>query len=1123
MSSDKDELGPGSEPSIDLSVASQIDRICDEFEQAQKANSQPLLIDYLKRLDTPLLEARLRLGRELLLLDIERRKGQGEIPSAQDYTLPADFEGVLRDVFAKPEAHTPDDVDDSATLAPLKESSSDEEDEIATLHPTADDRSIREPSIGDRVQYFGDYELIEEIARGGMGVVYKAKQISLSRIIALKMILSGQLAGDDEVQRFQLEAESAANLDHPGIVPIYDIGEHQGQHYFTMKMIDGQTLTELSPRLRNDYGRIVELVAKIADAIHHAHQRGILHRDLKPGNVLVEADDQPLVTDFGLARKMEANQELTQTGAVIGTPGFMSPEQAAGKGVTTATDIYSLGAILYELLCGQPPHAKESVLDTLMSVISDPPKRLREYEAEVPADLELIVLKCLEKAPEKRYTSAAEIANDLRAFAKGEPLLVRAPTAYELAKNWLGKNVGNVVWVPIIAVAIGLVSGFSFWAITLGGWPENVQGAFDILNPERKPWLLAFGGESQRGWFAILLVLSCTLPGFLTARLVRTKNRFSDMASGLSVGLLAGLISLVAGIGPVLTIMHMTGNGPQTLGEDIELLSLIAKTRNIEGNVLRDYPATEHVTSQELADALLKKINVSLRYNSLTGMWIATAVALGIFSVLGVVQTVVAGSLLRSQSFRLAALNYGYFAFALVMATVLVWIDLSTFILSGDHYYIRWLLPLLCLLSALFVLFAVVRLWNPGITTLGTVALVFTSVAFFNLQFFVFPPPVVMKFRVSIANELRHIRRDPQNIQPRQEIIFERTKFASFLDAIGWHDEAYEQFQIVFADLDTLDGMSPKRIDDFIQYRRRDVFMMAANNCFSMNKEQEGLGYLDRLDEQFGIDKHTLQIRLQHLPDKQNTDLIDDKLRQIQFHVEDTGAEAEEKGLAIQWTAEAMRRMQGSTLEEMQDYRQELIDTVLPSLETSQDSELAERRERQRDWMLGTQTWRLAGPFDLPNPTSMESLTMVLPPEESLLEDITQVQPDDVIKTEIGYPVFFHTEEEGDSDLGWHRENAAALAWTTFKTERERNVSIRLRSDDGMMVWIDGNLLLKSPQPRSLYQATTSGNLKLAEGDHILIVKVSQATRDWGFSVDLFDEDGFPLPVWDNNAMDAED
>ena len=254
--------------------------------------------------------------------------------------------------------------------------------------PLTQPASTDSPAVGDQVRYFGDYELLEEIARGGMGVVFKARQVNLNRIVALKMILAGQFAGEEDVQRFYTEAEAAANLDHPGIVPIFEIGEHQGQHYFSMGFVDGESLAHkvvdgpIPPR------EAAELVKKICDAMAYAHERGVIHRDLKPANILIDRNGQPKVTDFGLAKKTEADSNLTGTGQILGTPAYMPPEQASGKtDVGPLADVYSIGAILYCLLTGRPPFQAANPMDTLLQVLDQDPVSPRALNSAIPRDL----------------------------------------------------------------------------------------------------------------------------------------------------------------------------------------------------------------------------------------------------------------------------------------------------------------------------------------------------------------------------------------------------------------------------------------------------------------------------------------------------------------------------------------------------------------------------------------------------------------------------------------------------------------------------------------------------------------------------------------------------------------
>jgi eukaryotic-like serine/threonine-protein kinase len=276
-------------------------------------------------------------------------------------------------------------------------------------------------------EQFGDYELISEVARGGMGVVYRARQVNLGRIVALKMILAGRLADKEDVDRFRREAEAAARLQHPNIVAIFEIGEVDGQHFFTMEFIEGSNLARkvaggpIPSRMAAGY------VRKIARAVHHAHKQGIVHRDLKPSNVLLDTDDEPHVTDFGLAKRMSGDPGQTRTGTVLGTPSYMAPEQAQGRrDIGPAADIYSLGAIVYELVTGRPPFAAETPLDTAIQVIHNEPVPPRLLNACVDHDLETICLKCLQKDPQLRYTSADAVAEDLQRYLDGETISARS-------------------------------------------------------------------------------------------------------------------------------------------------------------------------------------------------------------------------------------------------------------------------------------------------------------------------------------------------------------------------------------------------------------------------------------------------------------------------------------------------------------------------------------------------------------------------------------------------------------------------------------------------------------------------------------------------------------------------
>jgi serine/threonine-protein kinase len=329
---------------------------------------------------------------------------------------------------------------------------------------------------------FGDFELVEEIGRGGMGVVYKAWEKSLKRFVALKMILRGEHASGADLARFRGEAQSAAGLTHPNIVPVYKVDSENGQAYFSMKLVEGQTLSQrvksgpLPPRDAARY------LAAVSRAVHHGHQKGILHRDLKPANILIDGDDQPLVTDFGLAKRVEGGVSLTGTGAIVGTPSYMAPEQAAGNqgNPGPAADIYSLGAILYELLTGRPPFLAATAVETLLLVRSEEPVRPRLLNPQIDPDLEFICRKCLEKNPEHRYASAQRLAEDLESFLKSEPVSARSSSLIyfvnrlfreshhaPVLENWGGLW----MWHSLKLFLLCAVTSWMYWLGVRSHWP----------------------------------------------------------------------------------------------------------------------------------------------------------------------------------------------------------------------------------------------------------------------------------------------------------------------------------------------------------------------------------------------------------------------------------------------------------------------------------------------------------------------------------------------------------------------------------------------------------------------------------------------------------------------------
>ncbi|MFO1500216.1 MAG: protein kinase [Verrucomicrobiota bacterium] len=325
-----------------------------------------------------------------------------------------------------------------------------------------DESAIEDGTGAELPRSFGDYELIEEVARGGMGIVYKARQASLDRIVAVKMLLLGPLASTEFVKRFRAEASAVAALSHPNIVGIYEVGVIHGQHYFAMEYVEGESLSKILINGPLPARRAARHLTIVAEAIHYAHERGILHRDLKPSNVLIDSNDQPHVTDFGLARRLDGDSDLTMTGQVLGSPNYMPPEQATARRgkLDRRSDVYSLGAMLYHLLTSRPPFGAESLTDTLDQVLNSEPVSPRLLHPNLPRDLETICLKCLEKDPEKRYPTAQEFAQELDRFLCGRPIEARPVAPLERVWRWCRRKpafAGSLflILILILIVIIG--------------------------------------------------------------------------------------------------------------------------------------------------------------------------------------------------------------------------------------------------------------------------------------------------------------------------------------------------------------------------------------------------------------------------------------------------------------------------------------------------------------------------------------------------------------------------------------------------------------------------------------------------------------------------------------------
>ena len=341
------------------------------------------------------------------------------------------------------------------------------------------------PGVTPLPASFDDYELLEEVGRGGMGIVYRARQKSLDRIVAVKMLLRRDLATAADLARFRSEAEAAARLDHPGIVSIFEVGECGGHPFYSMRFIEGTTLAKrlatggVLPR------EAATILARVAEAVDAAHRGGVLHRDLKPSNILIDAAGKPHVSDFGLAKRIAADQDVTHTGAILGTPCYMSPEQAAGSrgDVGPTSDVWSLGAILYQTLTGRPPFQAANPMDTLLAVLESDPPVPRSLDPGVNRDLEMIALKSLQKPQELRYASAADLAADLRAFLAGEPVAARRGGLSDIVARLFRETHHATVlenwgllwmWHSVVVLTLCVVTDVLAWQGVMSRWPYVV-------------------------------------------------------------------------------------------------------------------------------------------------------------------------------------------------------------------------------------------------------------------------------------------------------------------------------------------------------------------------------------------------------------------------------------------------------------------------------------------------------------------------------------------------------------------------------------------------------------------------------------------------------------------------
>ena len=402
----------------------------------------------------------------------------------------------------------------------------------------------------------GDFELTEELGRGGMGVVYRAHQISLDREVALKMILPGRLSEPEHVERFQQEAEAAAQLDHPGIISVYEVGKFAEQPFFCMQLVAGQTIGELGQKQAFEQRQSAAMLLEVSEAIQYAHRRGVLHRDLKPSNIMVDGDGKTHVTDFGLAKRFTHGHDITQTGAILGTPAYMAPEQASGGRGSTGvhTDIYALGAILYFMVTGRPPFSAATPVDTVLLVLDQEVTPPRVLNARIDRDLEMIILKCLQKPVDLRYRSAQQLADDLRAYLNNEPVSANQGRFSSIIAAWFSETPHAAVlqkwgmlwmWHSVVLLIACIVTNAMFlngfdnrlyysttWTLGLGTWAivfwkiRHLRGS--VLFVER---------QIAHAWAASMIAIALLFP-------IESLLGLKSLQTAPVLGLISGMVFL---------------------------------------------------------------------------------------------------------------------------------------------------------------------------------------------------------------------------------------------------------------------------------------------------------------------------------------------------------------------------------------------------------------------------------------------------------------------------------------------------------------------------------------------------------------------------------------------------
>ena len=957
----------------------------------------------------------------------------------------------------------------------------------ATLPPEpTTEPSQREQSsaIGS---HFGDYEILSEIARGGMGVIYKARHKSLDRIVALKMILSGQFASEDEIRRFNAESTAAAQLDHPNIVPIYDSGIQGENHYFSMKLIEGHDLGHEMQRLRADLKSGVALIEKICRAIHHAHQRGILHRDLKPANILLDSDQEPYLTDLGLARHVGSDNQLTRTGAVVGTPSYMPPEQAAGSAdITTAVDIYSLGAILYELLTGRPPFQSDNVMATLMQVINDSPER-PSLSGMTDRNLEMIAMKCLSKSPGERYPTAEALADDLQRWMRGEPVSVRAPSFTAVTRNWLRKNFGNAIWILVVGIVAGVLAGWGLWVATIQREIADIRSVYAEMPSVNAPLTLASWNTPSWAVIPSMVVFTTAVMfmGYLTAALARTKDKSADLAAGIIVGVIsAGAVFFIC-FGTLSILAMGFGNN------DILMLSEASAVPDGEmtpalQELLDDYPELIAKPRTEQIQLILRKIESDTLYQARNGIALGTLSSLLVFLTAGIIETVLAGPIIRSSPNLGSALaQYVFRSYPFVVATVIVGVHATGLVVLGHHGIIwTWFQVLTFVVLALGMI-AELRRWHWGVRLPLVLFIGFLFASFFAYSFSMMP--VVAQSTVKVNKRLRLAERNPENLRLKNRVVDAILGAGVRLYRGGYYPQADRRFVQA---IDYLDQIPSESWTQDLRDNWRVTVLNRANTLAQMERLEEATQIL-----RSAIQREPTDFRLF----ARATEIF------LSYQQQDVAEEFIESRVITnesEWIG--MRELVGRCFAtaNIDELRSKLDETIERStLNATIQSQL-------RASIQTPQRWQLLGPIKTVDQEAVQMTVLELlqggqfPATNSLAKQWRPIE------------TFALNGIDLETAIAEKQSDASCFALAYLVVAEAHSANLFLGSDDSASVWVNGEKLqASSGQGRSYFPRQDRITCQLKPGKNTLLIRVDQLGGKWAFGVQIDAENGWPLPI----------